>query len=117
MKIEIVLAPTTAQAVLPPAHNLRYIIQLLSFECYRYLPIFDDKYLPVFFFVLFRAPAHHHHNNSSSHNNQRSQGARGARGARGGRGGRGGRNSGEKRETKTAEQLDAEMNDYMQVDA
>ncbi|KAF9190896.1 hypothetical protein BGZ50_009774 [Haplosporangium sp. Z 11] len=50
-----------------------------------------------------RAPAHH----------QRSHGP--SRGGRGGSGrGRGDRNRGEKRETKTADQLDAEMNDYMQ---
>ncbi|KAI1314427.1 hypothetical protein EDD11_002171 [Mortierella claussenii] len=56
---------------------------------------------------------------ASAHNNgqgPRSQGP--SRGGRGGRGrGRGGRSQGEKRETKTADQLDAEMNDYMQVDA
>ncbi|KAG0299725.1 hypothetical protein BGZ98_009805 [Dissophora globulifera] len=42
-----------------------------------------------------------------------------SRGARGGRGrGRGGRSQGgEKKVTKSADQLDAEMNDYMQVDA
>ncbi|KAF9110206.1 hypothetical protein BGX27_006649 [Mortierella sp. AM989] len=77
MKIEIVLAPATAQAVLPTQ-------------------------------AVPRAPA--------PNQGQRNQGP--SRGGRGGRGrGRGGRSHGEKRETKTADQLDAEMNDYMQVDA
>ncbi|KAG0279230.1 hypothetical protein BGZ95_001888 [Linnemannia exigua] len=85
MRIEIVLAPAAAQAVLPTSTP--------------------------------RAPAGQNHNQG-----QRSQGpshgARGARGTRGGHGrGRGGRPQGERRETKTADQLDAEMNDYMQVDA
>ncbi|KAG0207299.1 hypothetical protein BGX28_001456 [Mortierella sp. GBA30] len=54
-----------------------------------------------------RAPAHNQA--------QRSQGS--GRGGRGGRGrGRGGRQQGEKKTAKTADQLDAEMTDYMQVD-
>ncbi|KAG0285063.1 hypothetical protein BGZ96_010652 [Linnemannia gamsii] len=81
MKIEIVLAPAAAQAVLPTSNAPR-------------------------------APASH--NQHQGH--QRVQGP--SRGGRGGRGrGRGGRPQGERRETKTADQLDAEMNDYMQVDA
>ncbi|KAG0205885.1 hypothetical protein BGX28_002575 [Mortierella sp. GBA30] len=80
MKIEIVLAPATAQAVLPVA-------------------------------AAPRAPAH-------NQNQQRSQNqGRGGRGGRGRGRGRGGRQAGEKRENKTADQLDAEMTDYMQVDA
>ncbi|KAG0257263.1 hypothetical protein BG011_004055 [Mortierella polycephala] len=72
MRIELVIAPAAAQAVIPPTHAPR-------------------------------APAQH----------QRSHGP--SRGGRGGSGrGRGGRSRGEKRETKTADQLDAEMNDYMQ---
>ncbi|CAO3567418.1 unnamed protein product [Mortierella alpina] len=86
MKIEIVLAPATAQAVLHPTSAPR-------------------------------APAHNQqraHNQNQNQNQNQSQG----RGGRGGRGrGRGGRQSGEKRENKTADQLDAEMTDYMQVDA
>ncbi|KAG0324197.1 hypothetical protein BGZ99_002077 [Dissophora globulifera] len=77
MKIEIVVAPATAQAVFAPAQAPR-------------------------------AP--------STNQGQRQQGP--SRGARGGRGrGRGGRSQGERKETKTADQLDAEMTDYMQVDA
>ncbi|KAG0045196.1 hypothetical protein BGZ83_009570 [Gryganskiella cystojenkinii] len=82
MKIEIVVAPAAAQAVLPASHAPR---------------------------------ASHNNNNANSHNNQRSQGPRGGRGGRGGS--RGGRRGGDKKETKTAAQLDAEMSDYMQVDA
>ncbi|KAF9575663.1 hypothetical protein EC968_002226 [Mortierella alpina] len=82
MRIEIVLAPATAQAVLPPTSAPR-------------------------------APAQ---NQQRSHNQNQNQNQ--GRGGRGGRGrGRGGRQSGEKRENKTADQLDAEMTDYMQVDA
>ncbi|KAF9097262.1 hypothetical protein BGX23_009381 [Mortierella sp. AD031] len=63
-----------------------------------------------------RAPASH--NQSQGQGQQRFQGAHRGGGVRGGRGrGRGGRPQGERRETKTADQLDAEMNDYMQVDA
>ncbi|KAF8972364.1 hypothetical protein BGZ46_010144 [Entomortierella lignicola] len=80
MKIEIVLAPAAAQAILP--------IQ----------------------------PPRASAPNQSHRNQDSSRGSRGrGRGGRG-RGGRGGRNS-EKKESKTADQLDAEMNDYMQVDA
>ncbi|KAG0088055.1 hypothetical protein BGZ93_011098 [Podila epicladia] len=85
MKIEIVLAPTAAQAVLPG-----------------------------------QAPKS---SNNSNNNQSRPRQDRGTtRGrtsvGRGGRGGRGARNSGTRKEApKTAEQLDAEMNDYMQVDA
>ncbi|KAI8597365.1 hypothetical protein EDD21DRAFT_385603 [Dissophora ornata] len=53
-------------------------------------------------------------------NNQGQRGHGSGRGDRGGRGrgrGRGGRSQGEKRENKTTDQLDAEMTDYMQVDA
>ncbi|KAF9278946.1 hypothetical protein BGZ68_008219 [Mortierella alpina] len=83
MKIEIVLAPATAQAVLHPTSAPR-------------------------------TPAHNQQRSNNQNPNQ-NQG----RGGRGGRGrGRGGRQSGgEKRENKTADQLDAEMTDYMQVDA
>ncbi|KAF8937484.1 hypothetical protein BGZ58_002646, partial [Dissophora ornata] len=82
MKIEIVVAPTAAQAVLPAAQAPR-------------------------------ASGNSSHNNNQGQ--QRQQGP--SRGGRGGRGrGRGGRQQGEKRETKTADQLDAEMTDYMQVD-
>ncbi|KAG0002050.1 hypothetical protein BGZ79_003681 [Entomortierella chlamydospora] len=78
MRIEIVLAPAAAQAVLP---------------------------------AQAQGPK-----TSAPNQGNRNQGP--SRGGRGGRGrGRGGRNQGEKRETKTADQLDAEMNDYMQVDA
>ncbi|ORZ15001.1 hypothetical protein BCR41DRAFT_354471 [Lobosporangium transversale] len=79
MKIEILLTPTVAQAVLPPAQAPRAL----------------------------------------TNNNQGQQRNPGhSRGSRGGRGrGRGGRSHGEKRETKTVDQLDAEMNDYMQVDS
>ncbi|KAF9134925.1 hypothetical protein BGW39_005412 [Mortierella sp. 14UC] len=82
MRIEIVLAPAAAQAVLPTSTP--------------------------------RAPVGQ---NQSQGHQQRPQGPnRGTRGGRGGRG-RGGRPQGERRENKTADQLDAEMNDYMQVDA
>ncbi|KAF9430551.1 hypothetical protein BGZ94_006201 [Podila epigama] len=87
MKIEIVLAPTTAQAVLPQAKATR--------------------------------AANNNNNNSNNSNNNNNQNNR-TRGnnARGGRGrGRGARNGTRKEAPKTAEQLDAEMNDYMQVDA
>ncbi|KAF9928853.1 hypothetical protein FBU30_002062 [Linnemannia zychae] len=78
MRIEIILAPAAAQAILPAS----------------------------------RAPGQNQNNAQ-----QRSQGSNRG-GPRAGRGrGRGGRSQGEKRETKTADQLDAEMNDYMQVDA
>ncbi|KAG0380596.1 hypothetical protein BGX24_006923 [Mortierella sp. AD032] len=86
MRIEIVLAPAAAQAVLPSSTP--------------------------------RAPASHNHNQGQRSQGPSHGGARGARGTRGGPGrGRGGRPQGERRETKTADQLDAEMNDYMQVDA
>jgi len=63
--------------------------------------------------LILRAPV----TNNQNQGQQRSHGpSRG--GPRGGRGrGRGGRSQGDRRETKTADQLDAEMNDYMQVDA
>ncbi|KAF9427190.1 hypothetical protein BGZ94_005335 [Podila epigama] len=77
MKIEIILAPATAQAVLP----------------HQQAP---------------RAPTSNHHSNTS-----RPQ--RGGRGGGSSRGGRGGHHN--KTPAKTAEQLDAEMAEYMQVDA
>ncbi|KAG9070179.1 hypothetical protein KI688_009511 [Linnemannia hyalina] len=83
MKIEIVLAPAAAQAVLPPTNAPR-------------------------------APASYNQHQGQQRSQGPSRGGRG--GGRGGRG-RGGRSQGERRETKTADQLDAEMNDYMQVDA
>lgn len=85
MKIEIILAPNAAQAVLPG-----------------------------------QAPKSSHHSNNNSNNQSRPRQDRGnTRGrARGGRGARSGGSGGSRKETpKTAEQLDAEMNDYMQVDA
>jgi len=86
MKIEIVLAPTAAQAVLPS-----------------------------------QAPRASNNNNSKSNNSNSNRPRREDRGNTRGRtrGGRGGaRTGGSRKETpKTAEQLDAEMHDYMQVDA
>ncbi|KAF9362928.1 hypothetical protein BGX34_005243 [Mortierella sp. NVP85] len=80
MKIEIVLAPTAAQAVLPTPQAPR-------------------------------APAN---NTNQGQQRPQSQGSRG-RGSRGRGRGRGrGRSQGE---STSAEQLDAEMNDYMQVDS
>ncbi|KAG0368626.1 hypothetical protein BC939DRAFT_520052 [Gamsiella multidivaricata] len=86
MKIEIVLAPATARAVLPAAQTPR-------------------------------APASNQgQQRPQSQGQQRPQSQ--GRGGRGGRGrGRGGRGQSERKETKTADQLDAEMSDYMQVDA
>ncbi|KAF9306126.1 hypothetical protein BGZ74_007473 [Mortierella antarctica] len=83
MRIEIVMAPTAAQAVLPG-----------------------------------QAPRSSNNSNNSSNNQSRPRQDRGNTRGRGARGGRGARNSGSRKEApKTAEQLDAEMNDYMQVDA
>ncbi|KAF9363353.1 hypothetical protein BGX34_004337 [Mortierella sp. NVP85] len=79
MKIELVVAPGAAQAVLPPAQT---------------------------------KPAG---NQGQQRGQASSRGQAPSRGRRGGRGGARGR--GEKRENKTTDQLDAEMNDYMQVDA
>ncbi|KAF9549728.1 hypothetical protein EC957_002792 [Mortierella hygrophila] len=63
-----------------------------------------------------RAPRAAGNNNNNQRQPQRGQGA-GRGGDRAGRGrGRGGR-QGEKKAPKTADQLDAEMTDYMQVDA
>ncbi|KAG0038272.1 hypothetical protein BGZ82_000642 [Podila clonocystis] len=83
MRIEIVMAPTAAQAVLPG-----------------------------------QAPRSSTHSNNSSSNHSRPRQDRGNTRGRG-RGGRGAaRTGGSRKEApKTAEQLDAEMNDYMQVDA
>ncbi|KAF9026247.1 hypothetical protein CPC16_000512 [Podila verticillata] len=83
MRIEIVLAPATAQAVLP-----------------------QQRQAP-------RAPVSHNSHNSHN-NNSHNRPHRGGRGGSSSRG-RGGRNN--NGPTKTAEQLDAEMSEYMQVDA
>ncbi|KAG0037926.1 hypothetical protein BGZ82_001570 [Podila clonocystis] len=80
MRIEIVLAPATAQAVLP-----------------------QQRQAP-------RAPASNHHN---THNTQSNRPHRGGRG--GSSRGRGGHHN--KGPAKTAEQLDAEMSEYMQIDS
>ncbi|KAF9336061.1 hypothetical protein BG006_009851 [Podila minutissima] len=83
MRIEIVMAPTAAHAVLPG-----------------------------------QAPKSSNNSNNSNNNQSRPRQDRGNTRGRGARGGRGARNSGSRKEApKTAEQLDAEMNDYMQVDA
>ncbi|KAG0030418.1 hypothetical protein BGZ81_002705 [Podila clonocystis] len=80
MRIEIVLAPATAQAVLP-----------------------QQRQAP-------RAPASHHHNTHNTHSNRPHRGGRG-----GSSRGRGSHHN--KGPAKTAEQLDAEMSEYMQVDS
>jgi THO complex subunit 4 len=89
MRIELIIAPGAVQAALPAAN-------------------------------ASRAPraASNNNNNNNQRQPQRGQGtARGGDRAGRGRGrGRGGR-QGEKKAPKTADQLDAEMTDYMQVDA
>ncbi|KAF9212993.1 hypothetical protein CPC16_007811 [Podila verticillata] len=85
MRIEIVLAPTAAQAVLPG-----------------------------------KAPRASNNSSNNSNNSNNNRPRREDRGNTRGRtrGGRGARTGGTRKETpKTTEQLDAEMNDYMQVDA
>ncbi|KAG0062685.1 hypothetical protein BGZ89_010470 [Linnemannia elongata] len=88
MRIELIIAPGAVQAALPAANASR----------------------------APRAAGNNNNNNNNQRQPQRGQGA--ARGGdRAGRGrGRGGR-QGEKKTPKTADQLDAEMTDYMQVDA